>query len=149
LHSNVSISKIKMDFNLTMQHIHEYILLWGHLNSSHLNEDIEDYLLEPHGQWGMYWEVWASPKVKFFAWLDLPNMLWTADRLEKRGWNNCEICPLCKQTQEMTVHIFSPLSLYQEALGVSRSGSGSLSFSTQEWTKDISLKAWWTSMHVA
>jgi hypothetical protein len=56
-----------MDFNLTMQHIHEYILLWGHLNSSHLNEDIEDYLLEPHGQWGMYWEVWASPKVKFFA----------------------------------------------------------------------------------
>jgi hypothetical protein len=48
---------------------------------------------------------------------DFPNMvgyskynrLWTADQLEKRGWNNCDICPLCKQTQEMAATLILPL----------------------------------------
>jgi hypothetical protein len=35
------------------------------------------------------WKVWALPKVKFFAWLANQNRIWTANRLEKRGWPNC------------------------------------------------------------
>jgi hypothetical protein len=31
------------------------------------------------------WKLWASPKIKFFAWLALQNRLWTKERLEKRG----------------------------------------------------------------
>ena len=31
------------------------------------------------------WKVWAPPKVKFFAWLAIQNLVWTADRRERRG----------------------------------------------------------------
>lgn len=48
----------------------------------------------------MGWEVWAPPKVKFFAWLALQDRIWTANCLERRGWANCGICPLCKTEQE-------------------------------------------------
>jgi hypothetical protein len=55
----------------------------------------------------LVWKVWATPQVKFFAWLAIRNRIWTADRLERRVWENCGLCPLCKQTQETTAHLFS------------------------------------------
>ena len=54
----------------------------------------------------MVWKAWAPPKLKFFAWLALQDRIWTADRLEKRGWPNCGPCPLCKREQEMGIHLF-------------------------------------------
>jgi hypothetical protein len=32
--------------------------------------------------------------------------LWTADRLHRRGWENCGPCQLCKQTEENYDHLF-------------------------------------------
>jgi hypothetical protein len=54
----------------------------------------------------LMWKAWAPAKVKNHAWLVLQNRLWTADRLWKRGWDNCGLCPLCKQTEENNNHIF-------------------------------------------
>jgi hypothetical protein len=51
-------------------------------------------------------KAWAPPKFKNHAWLALQNGLWTVDRLEKRGWPNYGLCPLCKQTTETTNHLF-------------------------------------------
>ena len=51
------------------------------------------------------WKGWAPPKCKFFAWLIIQNRVWTADRLHRRGWPNCNLCPLCKQVQETAAHL--------------------------------------------
>lgn len=49
----------------------------------------------------MVWKAWAPPKVKFFAWLALEDRIWTADRLEKRGWDNCGLCPFAKECKKL------------------------------------------------
>jgi hypothetical protein len=53
----------------------------------------------------MVWKVWASPKVKFSAWLALQNRLWMTDWLQRHGWQNCGICSLCKRTAESIDHL--------------------------------------------
>jgi hypothetical protein len=50
-------------------------------------------------------KVWASPKCKLFVWLVIQNRVWTADRLELRGWPNYGLCPLCKQVQETSTYL--------------------------------------------
>jgi hypothetical protein len=52
------------------------------------------------------WKAWAHAKVKNRGWIDLQNWLWMADRLRKRGWENCGPCPFCKQTEETNNHLF-------------------------------------------
>jgi hypothetical protein len=54
----------------------------------------------------LIWKAWATPKAKHHAWLALQNRLLTADRLQRRGWENCGLSPLCKQTEETNNHLF-------------------------------------------
>jgi hypothetical protein len=54
----------------------------------------------------LIWKAWAPPKVKNHVWLALRNRLSMADRLHKRGWYNCGLCPLCRQTKETNNHLF-------------------------------------------
>jgi hypothetical protein len=56
--------------------------------------------------YALVWRAWATPKAKHHAWLVLQNRLWTADRLQRRDWPNCGLCPLCKQAPESTNHLF-------------------------------------------
>jgi hypothetical protein len=65
----------------------------------------------------MVWKYWATPKVKFFSWLAIQNRIWMADRPERRGWDNCGPCPLCKQTQETVAHLLSHCRYKKKALG--------------------------------
>ena len=51
------------------------------------------------------WNNWAPPKHKFFAWLIIQDRVWTADRLQRRGWPNCGLCQLCKREPETAAHI--------------------------------------------
>jgi hypothetical protein len=48
---------------------------------------------------------WAPPNCKMFSWLIIQNRVWTADRLKRRGWQNCGRCKLCNQVQESAVHL--------------------------------------------
>jgi hypothetical protein len=95
-------------------------MLWNRLEGVHLHEENVDTIswnLTSNGEYSsasayesqffgatltnfnkMAWKNWATPKAKFFSWFAIRNRLWTADRLEKRGWENCGLCPLCKQT---------------------------------------------------
>lgn len=52
------------------------------------------------------WNVWASPRHKFFVWLLLQNRLWTAARLQLRGWDNNYFCVLCERNLETAHHLF-------------------------------------------
>jgi hypothetical protein len=50
--------------------------------------------------------AWEPPNVMFFAWLTIHNMIWMVNPFE-RGWDNCGLCPLCKQSQETRTRLFS------------------------------------------
>ena len=53
----------------------------------------------------MVWKNWAPPKCKLFSWLIIQNRVWTADRLERRGWPNGRLCPLCCCEDETARHL--------------------------------------------
>jgi hypothetical protein len=77
------------------------------LDSSLLNHVIRLFFLgsitfEP---WKRLWKTWAPPKCKFFIWLAIRNKCWTADRLQKRGLDHPEVCPLCDQEPENIQHL--------------------------------------------
>jgi hypothetical protein len=51
------------------------------------------------------WKTWAPPKCRFFLWLVAHKKCWTTDRLEKRGLDHPERCPLCDQERETIDHL--------------------------------------------
>jgi hypothetical protein len=168
LHNNEWIKKIKMDMELSLAHIHEYIRLWILLSDIHLVEDTNDSIiwnLTPSGEYSatsvynaqffvatqtnmnkLVWKVWAPPKIKFFAWLAIRNRLWTSDRLERRGWDNFGICPLCKQYNETTTHLFLHCQYTKRLWEMIRDWLDLTSIWTNEWMNDLSLKYWWSRM---
>jgi hypothetical protein len=106
----------------------QFVDLWTLINNIHLEENVEDSIVWKLTESGLYsavsayklhflglllsnlntlvWKAWATPKAKNHAWLALQNRLWTADRLQNRGWPNCGLCPLWKQTLETNDHLF-------------------------------------------
>ena len=85
----------------------------------------ESFGVIPSDMKRMVWKIWAPPESKHFSWLALQNRLWTADRLEKRGWPNCGLCPLGKRTTESVDHLFVHCHFTMRIWGFSRIGSGS------------------------
>jgi hypothetical protein len=91
LHNKGWVTNIKMDANLTVPHIHEYLRLWNRLEGVHFHGDNLDTIswnLTFNGEYSsasayeaqfigamptnfnkMVWKNWATPKVKFFSWL--------------------------------------------------------------------------------
>lgn len=104
---------------VTIEHICRFFALWMLVHEVHLDELSDDNIVWKHtvsenysvastykAQFlgmvlshmdQMVWKVWAPSKVKFFAWLDLQDRIWTIDRLAKWGWPNYDLCPLCKR----------------------------------------------------
>ena len=128
LRANAWMLQIKRDTVITGDHVREFFTLWMLTHDFHIDDDVEDDIVWKHSMDGIYsvstaykaqflgltlshmdfmvWKAWAPPKVKFFTWLALQGRIWTADRLERRGWADCGLCPLCKREQETAVHLF-------------------------------------------
>jgi hypothetical protein len=51
------------------------------------------------------WQSWAPPKCKFFMWLVALRRCWTNDRLQKRGLQHPDRCPLCEQNLKNIDHL--------------------------------------------
>jgi hypothetical protein len=51
------------------------------------------------------WKTWAPRRCRFFLWLVAPKKCWIADRLEKRGLDHPERCPLFDQERETIDHL--------------------------------------------
>jgi hypothetical protein len=89
------------------------------------------------------WDVKIEGKIKFFLWLLLQNRLWTADRLQKRGWPHQDRCSLCDQTLESAYHLFLGCSFAKEvwhglcASHAAVANIGSRSTSILGWWKKI------------
>lgn len=47
------------------------------------------------------------PQRKFFPWLICGDRVWTADRLRKSGWPDCDLCSLCRRNRRPSLTFFS------------------------------------------
>jgi hypothetical protein len=92
----------------------------------------------------MVWKAWATPKVKFYSWLTIRNRIWTTDRLEIRGWDNCELFLFFKQTQESAARLFSHCRYSKRLWDMVKIWLCIDKIQTQDWTPAI--EEWWTMM---
>jgi hypothetical protein len=128
LHDNEWITKLSTEATISIEHLTQFVQLWALIRNVQLNDDLDDdirWKLPSNGEYStssannlqffgliessfykLVWKAWATPKAKNHAWLALQNRLWTAGRLRRRGWGNCGLCPLCKQSEENNNHLF-------------------------------------------
>ena len=90
------------------------------------------------------WKIWAPPKCKFFAWLAINNRIWTADRLQRRGWPNCNLCPLCKQVQESAAHLLFQCRYTIRVWRMVKDWLGLQDVHPSNWSDATSVKEWWS-----
>ena len=167
LKNNAWILKIKPPDIVTVHHIREFFTLWMLVQDFHLDEFAEDDIVWKHSLDGIYsaataykaqflsltlspmdfmvWKVWAPPKVIFFAWLALQDRIWTADRLAKRGWPNCDVCPLCKRVQECGPHLFYKCRYTRRLWSLVIGKFPMLGLDTSAWPLFETVEDWWAS----
>jgi hypothetical protein len=128
MENNSWVSQINMQDGLSVEHIVKFANLWELVSNLQMDPTTPDtiswklttsgcyssksaYTMQflGHPNYSMPSLVWRPcpppPKCKLFAWLTIQNRVWTADRLEKRGWQNCGRCKLCNQVQESASHM--------------------------------------------
>ena len=167
LSENAWILKIRPPTAVSVEHIRQFFTLWMLLHEVHLDDHVEDDIIWKHATCGMYsaasayrarflgmvlspmdqmiWKVWAPPKVKFFAWLALQDRIWTADRLAKRGWPNCGLCPLCKRVQECGPHLFFSCRFTLRLWNLVIEKFNIVGMDTSAWHLMESIQDWWAS----
>ena len=89
------------------------------------------------------WKAWATPKSKIFAWLVLQNRVWTADRLQRRGWPNCGRCKLCNQVQESAAHLLFKCRFTVRVWSNLKTWLALNDLDTSVWHGFRSVKEWW------
>jgi hypothetical protein len=133
--------------DITVPEIAEYVLLWELVAEAGFNnqDKQEDEILWTRTPDSSYsaksayemqfddsigspfplnvWKVCAPSKCKFFIWLLLQNRVWTADRLQQRGWPNQYFCIFCHRNLETAAHIFMECPITRQvwlAVGLGR-----------------------------
>ena len=162
------ILKIRPPTPASIEHVSQFFTLWTLLQEVHLDELADDDILWKHSASGNYsaasayraqflglvlspmdqmvWKVWAPPKVKFFAWLALQDRIWTADRLQRRGWPNCGPCPLCRGVQECSPHLFFKCLFTLRLWNMVIQKLCIHDVDTSAWHLYDSIKEWWASL---
>lgn len=108
----------------------DYFNLWELINSESLQLDQQDddeitWTQTANGQYSaksaynlqflgsqssqlpaLIWKVWVPPRIKVFMWLLLQHQVWTAGRLQRRGWPNEYFCTFCYRNLETVHHLF-------------------------------------------
>jgi hypothetical protein len=165
--NNEWILKLRTEATLSLDHLSQFVLLWALIQRVHIVENVDDdisWKLTANGQYSaasayklqffglvesnmnnIVWRAWAPPKVKNHAWLSLQNRLWTADRLRRRGWDNCGLCPLCKQTEETNNHLFVHCRFTIRIWELLKEWLGLHGIHPTHWA-DATIQDWWSSM---
>ena len=110
LQNNFWVSQINTRGIFSANQLTQFVNLWEKISVVQLNPDGVDTISWKFTNDGLYtaasaykaqfsglvdtnmlqwvWKNWAPPKSNFFAWLVINNRIWTADRLQRRGWTN-------------------------------------------------------------
>lgn len=94
----------------------------------------------------LIWNAWAPPKCKFFLWLLLQHKLWTAARLQIRGWKNNYLCALCERNLETTAHLFSECPYAVTVWTLVANWSGCQSLHPSQWTNELDVEDWFSQL---
>ena len=162
------ITNINMAEGITTQHIIEFVNLWTKVREFHLVEGTADDITWKFTTSGLYtaasaykaqfegltrstmlemvWKNWAPPKCKLFAWLVLQNRVWTADRLQRRGWPNCGLCQLCKREAESATHLLFKCRYTIRVWNMVIAWLGLSMIDTSQWHSFSSMQDWWNSV---
>jgi hypothetical protein len=165
LENDLWVASINTRQGLTIEHIEEFYKLWGMIQHVHLSQDTPDIIswkLEKGGIYSaasaykmqflghtfsmmppMVWKPWAPPKCKIFAWLIIQNRVWTADRLERRGWPNCGRCKLCNQVQESAAHLLFKCRFARRIWESIKTWLGLGDFQPRHWVDIHNVEDWW------
>lgn len=157
-----------IDYNLNLELISEYISLWEDLDSVVLVDEQEDsatWTLTSDGKYStksaysiqfagktkcltasQTWKTKAPPKCKFFAWLMLKDRIWTAARLQRRGWPNEYFCQLCIRNLETTTHLFCECFLTREIWEQVAIWIQAPSLLPGNWSFDSTMEDWFTDL---
>jgi hypothetical protein len=79
------------------------------------------------------------------VWHAIQNRLWTEDRLEKRRWPNCGVCPLCKRVTESVNHLFVNSHFTIRLWGLIKDCLGLHFIDLNVWPT-LSIHTWWEIM---
>jgi hypothetical protein len=71
--------------------------------------------------------------------------VWTADRLQKRGWPNCGVCQLCKRKPESAAHLLFKCRYYLRIWNSLLSCLRIISVDTSNWPNFVTVEDWWLS----
>ena len=165
LDNNFWIQQIDTTQGLTLPHVQEFVVLWEMIDGVALNPDRKDTISWKFTSSGDYsaataytaqfegqvlsstsptiWRNWAPPKCKFFTWLIIQNRVWTADRLQRRGWPNCGLCPLCKQVQESAAHLLFQCRFTTRVWTEVVNWLGIQDHSPLTWRHEDTVQDWW------
>ena len=166
MENNFWVSQINTQGGLTFHHIMQFVKIWKMLTEVHLAPDSPDSItwkLTKDGRYStataykmqflgltastmptLVWKTWAPPKCKIFAWLVLQNRVWTADRLERRGWPNCGLCKLCNQEQETAAHLLFKCRFTLRIWSSLKSWIGLHDLDPTEWHVFGTVEEWWS-----
>lgn len=167
LRNNAWILKINPPTVVTVDPIREFFTLWMFVNDFHLDDLAEDNITWKHTTNGIYstasaykaqflgktlspmdymiWKIWAPPKVKLFVWLAIQDRIWIADRLARRGWPNCGLCPLCKRVQESGTHILFKCRFTLRLWGLVKDWLHLENIDPASWHLERYVEEWWTN----
>lgn len=97
----------------------------------------------------LVWKNWDPPKDKLSAWLIIQNPDWTTDRLERRGWPNGRLCPLCRCEDETTRHLLFTCRYSIHIWGMIKDGLGIDDFNPSEWATFSDVQSWCEHLSLA
>ena len=157
-----------IDHSLTQQIIVQYIELWELLEDITLVDSQEDTITWVFTSDGVYsassayaahfiaktkcehamqlWKIKAPPKCKFFLWLLLQNRVWTAARLQVRGWPNEYFCQLCLRNLETAHHLFCECPTAKEIWKHVGIWAQVPSLRPENWTHEENLQDWFVAL---
>ena len=154
-------------YNLNHELLIEYFKLWTAIETAGINlddtsEDKITWTLESSGEYSaksayavqfagqissnypaLIWNVWAPPKCKFFVWLLLQDRLWTAARLQLRGWKNNYSCALCERNLETAQHLYFECPYSRLVWQLVASWSSCNSLNPASWREERDLEGGW------